>query len=84
MTQEALITAVQEQRTKLINVIGAVQCMRIAVRHKPPMELEGAVELLEDELQRILNALDPVELERSLRALSDRQDAAGPSEEARL
>jgi hypothetical protein len=47
------------------------------------MELEGAVELLEDELQRILNALDPVELERALRALSDRQDAAGPSEEER-
>ena len=82
MTQ-ALITAVQEQRTKLINVIGAVQCMRIAVRHKPPMELEGAVELLEDELQRILNALDPVELERALPALSDRRDAAGPSEEER-
>ena len=58
MTQEALITAVQEQRTKLINVIGAVQCMRVAVRHEPPRELEGAIELLENELQRILDRLE--------------------------
>ena len=65
MTQEALMTAVQEQRSKLINVLGVVQCMQIAVRSsKRPAELEGAVELLEEELQRILNGLDPVELER--------------------
>jgi hypothetical protein len=67
MTQEALITAVQKQRTKLLNVLGAVQCTLTAIRHEPPMELEGAVGLLEDEVQRIINALDPVELERAVR-----------------
>ena len=58
MTQEALIAGIQEQRTKLINVLGAVQCMRIAVRHEPPRELEGPIELLEQELQRILGKLE--------------------------
>ena len=80
MTQEALIAGVQEQRTKLINVIGAVQCMRIAVRHEPPRELEGAIELLEEELQRILDRLEEVSVRR---VISDRRDTAPSSEEAR-
>jgi hypothetical protein len=73
MNQEALMREVQEQRSKLLNVLGAVQCMQIAVRHKPPMELEGAVELLEEELQRILDALDPCVLERGLRGEKEAQ-----------
>jgi hypothetical protein len=75
MTQEALITAVQQQRTKLINVLGAVQCMQMAVRHKPPMELEGAIELLGEEVQRIINGLEE--------AVSERRDTAAGSEGAR-
>jgi hypothetical protein len=58
-----VIQAVGEQRSKLINVLGALQCMRIAVSSShPPEELEGAVEMLEEEVQRILNALDPMML----------------------
>jgi hypothetical protein len=60
-----LMEAVQDQRSKLINVLGVVQCMQIAVRSShPPKELEGAVELLEEEVQRILDGLDPMTLEK--------------------
>jgi len=81
MTQEALITAVEEQRSKLLNVLGTVQCMKVALRHDPDgsemHEFSGAVELLEDEVQRIVTALE----ESSLRgALSDHRGT--PGEEA--
>jgi hypothetical protein len=66
MNQNALIREVQEQRSKLLNVLGAVQCMQIAVRHEPPPEIEGAVELLEEEIQRICDGLDYLVLERKL------------------
>ena len=78
MTQEALLKAVDDQRSRLLNVLGAVQCMKVAVREQPPKELEGAVQLLEEELQRILEGLDEFSLRR---ALSDHYHGA-PSEEA--
>lgn len=66
VTSQALRQAVEEQRSKLINVLGAVQCMKVAIAHDThreiTVELQGAVELLEDEVQRIVTALD----ERSL------------------
>jgi hypothetical protein len=77
MSSETLMEVVQEQRSKLLNVLGAVQCMQVAVRHEPPKELEGAIELLEEELQRILEGLDQFTL---YRALADRQDTPAGEE----
>ncbi len=57
---------VQEERRKIINVLGSAHCLKEALRsEEPPPDLDGAVELLEEELQRIINALDPVNLEQS-------------------
>jgi hypothetical protein len=68
MSTEALVEHVQDQRSKLLNVLGAVQCMKMAVRHRErPPELEGAVVLLEEELQRIIDELDPIQLDRRFR-----------------
>lgn len=61
-----LLGAVEEQRSRLINVLGAVQCMRVAVRTEPPAELEGAIALLEDELQRIYTGLEETMLARAV------------------
>ena len=59
MSLELLIAGIQEQKTKLINVLGVVQCMQSAVREEePPLELEGAVELLGEEVQRVINGLE--------------------------
>jgi hypothetical protein len=59
MSLEALIAGIHEQKAKLINVLGVVQCMQSAVRDdEPPMELEGAIELLGEEVQRVINRLE--------------------------
>jgi hypothetical protein len=59
--------AVEQQRVKLINVLGVVQCVRIAARESdPPAELEGAVALLEENVQNILEALERPMLERAI------------------
>jgi hypothetical protein len=61
-----VFAAVEEQRSRLINVLGAVQCMRVAVRTEPPSELEGAVALLEDELERIYTGPEETMLTRAI------------------
>ena len=62
MTQEALLQAVEDQRGRLLNVLGTVQCMKVALRHDADTsempEFAGTVELLEDEIQRIVTALE--------------------------
>jgi hypothetical protein len=55
---EQFLRAVDDQRSKLLNVLGTLQCMEIAVQERPPRELQGAVLLLEDEVQRVIEALD--------------------------
>jgi hypothetical protein len=78
MSQEPLIAGIHEQKTKLINVLGVVQCMQSAVRDdEPPMELEGAIELLGEEVQRVINGLEALWSSAS----SDRRGTATSSEE---
>ena len=81
MTQKALVTGIHEQKTKLINVLGVVECIQIAVRDQDeqPIELEGAVELLGEEVQRVINSLE----ELWSMASSDCSGTVTSSEEAR-
>jgi hypothetical protein len=64
---ERIFQAVEEQRGRLLNVLGAVQCVRIAVDSGPPAELGGAIELVEDYLQDAINGLERLTIERKLR-----------------
>jgi hypothetical protein len=68
VTPEQIFSAVEDQRSRLLNVLGVMQCMRIAVSNKPPPELEGAVALVEDNLQDILEALEELSLKRAIAA----------------
>jgi hypothetical protein len=62
-----LLGAVEAQRSRLINVLGAVQSIRIAEAHSDGApEAQGALELVEDELQRILNALEGRQLRNAV------------------
>jgi len=81
MTQKALVTGIHEQKTKLINVLGVVECIQIAIRDQDeqPIELEGAVELLGEEVQRVINSLE----ELWSMASSDCPGTVTSSEEAR-
>ncbi|MHB8811682.1 MAG: hypothetical protein ACYDAE_00265 [Steroidobacteraceae bacterium] len=58
----AVTSAVRDQHTKLLGVLGGLQCLKIACGATPDqgIELEAAAELLEDEVQRIVNALDSI------------------------
>lgn len=65
-----ILEAVEDQRSKLLNVLGGIQCVRVATRHGLPYEaetpeLEGAIDLLHDEVQRIVTALEDSELRRA-------------------
>jgi hypothetical protein len=65
----SVLPAVETQRMKLLGVLGALQAMKAAVRTgEPPDELEAAVELLEDETQRIITALEDSSLRRASQA----------------
>lgn len=60
-----LMGAVEDQRSRLLNVLGTVQCLKLAAdraRHEEAPEFAGAVELLEEEVQRIVTALEEIEL----------------------
>lgn len=55
----AILHAVEEQRRRLINAIATAECLKLACRDREaPGDIDGALELLQDELQRILNALE--------------------------
>ncbi len=57
---------VQQERGKIINALGALQCVKLAIRAEELSgDIDGAVELIEEELQRTINALDPVNLGRN-------------------
>ncbi|HEX5419642.1 MAG TPA: hypothetical protein VFY39_06560 [Gammaproteobacteria bacterium] len=61
-----VLGAVERQRSRLINVLGVVQAVRIADSHSGGApEADGALKLVEDEIQRILNGLDPLQLEKA-------------------
>lgn len=64
----AVFAAIETQRSRLINVMGVVQCMRLACRaagQEGPEEIESALELLGDEIQRVVTALEGPQLERA-------------------
>ncbi|MGB6486246.1 MAG: hypothetical protein WBE91_05130 [Steroidobacteraceae bacterium] len=73
-TPEGILRAVEAQRSRLMNVVGVVQALKIAARDEPPRELEGALELVEQQMQDALEALEGPALERT---------AAGLGEESR-
>ena len=71
MSAAELLKAVDDQRMRLINVLGAIQCVKVAIRYPRDArgrdllpELDGAIELLGDETQRVINELDPCVLGR--------------------
>ena len=68
VTGEAILKAVDDQRMKLLNVLGGLQCMKVAARRgiDEVGELESAVELLEDAVQEIVTRLESRVLLREL------------------
>jgi hypothetical protein len=65
-TLKAILQAVESQRALLINAIAALECAMLSCRdRKPPADLDGALELIGEELQRILGALEGSALERA-------------------
>lgn len=65
-SQSAVLTAVENERMKLLGVLGGLQCLRVACRNpEPEIELEAAVELLAGEVQRIVTALDGTSLHKA-------------------
>ena len=64
----AILKAVEAQRTRLMDVLGVVQCIGIAVSDdapRTPTELEGAAMLAERELQNVIEALEGPQLKRA-------------------
>lgn len=74
MSQEALLEAVGNQRMHLLKVLGSVQCMKVAVRYQNSKggddlpELESAIILIEEEIERILERLEEPSLLRTVGA----------------
>lgn len=73
MSAAELLKAVDDQRMRLINVLGAIQCVKVAIRYPHDArgrdllpDLDGAIELLGGETQRVINELDPCVLERGM------------------
>lgn len=65
-SQSATLTAVENERMRLLGVLGGLQCLRVACRNpEPEIELEAAVELLASEVQRIVTALDSASLDQA-------------------
>jgi len=62
VTMEELLRRVDDRRMKLLNVLGALQCAKVAARYdvqrEYTMELDGAIGLIEDEVQRIITDLE--------------------------
>jgi hypothetical protein len=64
---KSLMDAVQDQRCKLINVLGTLLCLENGIEYSNPTELLGAIMLLEVEVQRIVTTLDKTVIEPGLR-----------------
>lgn len=58
----AILKAVEEQRRPLINVVSTVRCLKFS---EEAGELAGALQLVEQELERVLKALEGPSLERA-------------------
>lgn len=62
-SQSAMLATVEDERMKLLGVLGGLQCLRVACRNaEPEIELEAAVVLLANEVQRIVTALEDTSL----------------------
>lgn len=65
-----LLERVEDQRDKLLNVLGSLRCIAQAVQSDAAPddgEFAGAIELTADELQRVLDALERQRLTESAR-----------------
>lgn len=58
----AILKAVEEQRRPLINVVSVVRCLKFS---EEAGELGGALELIEEEIERVLEALEGPSLDRA-------------------
>ncbi len=64
---QIFLEEIEKQRMKLYNLLGVLHCACTVLREDQNDEASGAVELASDELQRILEALDRVNLLREAR-----------------
>ena len=65
VSQHALLRVVEEQRAKLLNVLGIVQCIKVVVlagRVADVREFDGVVESVEEGIQVVLAGLEGVSL----------------------
>ena len=69
-TPEGILRAVEAQRIRLLNVVGVVEALKIAARDEPPKELEGALELVEEQIRDAAEALEGPSLEQQAAATS--------------
>ena len=69
---EKLIEAVEDQRRKLLNVLGLTQALKVAGAAADGGEsiddLEGALEILQDAIQDVVEGLEPMMLDRAIAA----------------
>ncbi len=65
LSPDMFAAAVEEQRAKLLNILGCAQCIRIAAEMAPDeaVEIEGALKLLEDQLDDVIAGLERPSLE---------------------
>ena len=68
-----LMGAVDDQRCRLLNVLGTLQCARTAADQGCSDEVSGALALLEEEIQRIVTGLEESPL---LKVAAAREEAA--------
>ena len=57
-----LMGAIQDQRDHLLNVLGTVQCVKAKADQADDEATAGALELLEQEVQRVVTGLEEPEL----------------------
>jgi len=75
-----LLEAIEDQRAKLYNVEGSLRCLIAALQSMPgEEEIEGAVELAADEVDRVNCALDRVNLLRAANADAEAVEGARPA-----
>jgi hypothetical protein len=76
LASEKLMEAVQDQRSKLLNVLGLTQALKIAGaaadnNDEPIDNLEGALQILQDALQGVVEGLEPIMLNRAVAAAEE-------------
>ncbi len=65
--QGAFATAVEDQRQKLLNVLGVAQCVKVAVGSNTSElpDLDAALALVEEQLQSVVTGLERLSLQRA-------------------